>query len=106
MKYLITITLYFYEFICLLCRTNFELFEQFDSSEMVFNPSITVPQKSKPKLNRKAFSSQFVSGLLRSQCNEKLKTNSNSHRKLSKTVDLEIDFYKEIKQLRSNKTNL
>lgn len=89
-------------------RTPFELFEQFDSSEIVFNPSIAVPQKRKPKLNKKSlFTSQFVSNLKCSQLNNILssKTNRDDKSYNEGVNTMVFDFYKEIKNYNSNKNN-
>ncbi|KAM7360569.1 nucleolar complex protein 3 [Cochliomyia hominivorax] len=73
--------------------TAFELFEQFDSTQMVFNPTITLPKQCEPKLKKGRYN--YLNKDFKPFYQSQLKCNVSQHCN-SKVKQTYFDFYKEL----------
>lgn len=81
-----------YWLLFLFFRSAFELFAQFDSTQMVFNPTIPLPKQGDPKLKRGRH--YFINKSFKPYYQSRLKHNTvQSSCKLKETY---FDFYKDI----------
>lgn len=103
---------FFFNFLTIACfiyyRTAIELFEQFDSTEMVFNPAIAIPQKSKPKINKKPITNggEYISDYLR-RCHYHVRLTSNKKfTENTREYDIHLNFYQQLQQHIANKRDL
>lgn len=74
-------------------RSAFDLFEQFDSTQMVFNPTIPLPKQCEPKLKKGRFN--FISNNFKPYYRSMLKRNViHCNNKVKETF---FDVYKDLK---------